>query len=152
MTNQKGFTLIELMISVAIVGILASVAVPQYQSYTGKTSAQSCYKELEGGKAGIESAIVNGDSFAAAADIGLRTDSGACFSSAATDITVVNGNSTADSTISAVLKSGHKDLFERVITLTRDLDDGRWTCSTDLEITGDARKKLLPALCLATTP
>lgn len=44
--RQLGFTLIELMVTVAIVGILASIAIPSYQSYVVKSSRSAAQTEL----------------------------------------------------------------------------------------------------------
>jgi type IV pilus assembly protein PilA len=50
---QQGFTLIELMIVVAIIGILAAVAIPAYQDYTAKAQAAEAFTLLDGLKTPI---------------------------------------------------------------------------------------------------
>ncbi|MBT0585542.1 pilin [Alteromonas oceanisediminis] len=53
MTNKKGFTLIELMIVVAIIGILAAIALPAYQNYTRKAE----FTETINSTAAVKSAV-----------------------------------------------------------------------------------------------
>ena len=53
MTSKKGFTLIELMIVVAIIGILAAVALPAYQDYTARAQASEAVSLTAGIKTGV---------------------------------------------------------------------------------------------------
>lgn len=95
MNAQKGFTLIELMIVVAIIGILAAVAVPSYQSYTTKARFTEVITAVSPYKIGVEECFQSG---VAIADCdggtnGVPADAGA--SGLITSIVVSNGVITA---------------------------------------------------------
>lgn len=61
MKNQKGFTLIELMIVVAIIAILAAIALPAYQDYTSKSKVTAALADLASHKTQFEMEISNGN-------------------------------------------------------------------------------------------
>ncbi len=52
--NQKGFTLVELMIVVAIIGILAAIAIPQFAAYRQKAYNSSSQSDLKNAKTALE--------------------------------------------------------------------------------------------------
>ncbi|WP_165741268.1 pilin [Pseudoalteromonas sp. Z1A6] len=133
--KQQGFTLIELMIVVAIIGILAAIALPQYQGYTAKSQATACYQEIAPGKTQFEILTLDGTGVTANAangsQIGLG-DAKSCSLHAVTATTIVG------------TMQGSAPIDGETLTLSRDADSGAWTCAASA---GVADTSLLPEEC-----
>lgn len=63
LTDKKGFTLIELMIVIAIIGILAAIAIPQFAKYRRKAYNSSALSDLKNVRTEIEAYYADHDSY-----------------------------------------------------------------------------------------
>lgn len=129
MNVQKGFTLIELMIVVAIIGILAAIAIPAYQDYIGRSQAAEGPALLGGLKTPITEAIGN-DGVAA----GCKIPDGAVRSGKY----LANITATAGGTATCALEGKYAangvndDIADETITFTYTAATGAWNCTTTL--------------------
>ena len=143
MKKQQGFTLIELMIVVAIIGILAAIAIPAYQDYTIRAQVSEGLNLAGGAKAAVTEFTMDTGRF--------PTDNTIAGVSAPTDIngkyvTGVTVTNTATSGIITVAFGGdaHALLAPGTLTLTGQTNAGsvEWACAGVAIL-----PKHLPAAC-----
>jgi type IV pilus assembly protein PilA len=95
-TLQKGFTLIELMIVIAIIGILAAIAIPAYQNYTIRSQVTEGLSLAAGWKTAISEFYSQNGTFPVSSVVGNGTNTtlgvtGASVGKYVSSVTVVNG-------------------------------------------------------------
>ena len=152
MKNSRGFTLIELMIVIAIIGILAAIAIPQYQTYVARSQTNRVFAELSYLRNTIEDCINNGklnlgvgadqcDPRAAASNIltgtsqaGATLPTGYGVAQISTPLTVTTTITGTISNSSSLVLHGSK------VQLVRS-SDGSWSCVSNVD------KKFLPNGC-----
>ena len=146
MKKQQGFTLIELMIVVAIIGILAAIAIPAYQDYTIRAQVSEGLNLAGGAKAAISEVVMDSGDFPADNLSAGLSPSGDITGKYVSDVLVgspadgVNQVTMAGPDAHNILADAPGLLFLSPTTNTGSVE---WSCYSD----GSIAPKHLPAAC-----
>jgi type IV pilus assembly protein PilA len=143
MKNNHGFTLIELMIVVAIIGILAAIAIPSYQSFVVKAQVSRAVSELSAYRAPFEERLMS-SAGVSNSDIGYNP-SNLTTGNIATDITVLNTDGSGHLEVTMGDKA-HPFLTGVILRFERTAASV-WTCMVDGSATTNWRASYLPPRC-----
>ncbi|MBH6782825.1 pilin [Neisseria meningitidis] len=136
-TLQKGFTLIELMIVIAIVGILAAVALPAYQDYTARAQVSEAILLAEGQKSAVTEYYLNHGTWPSNnSDAGVATSS-KIKGKYVKEVEVKNGVVTA-----TMLSSGvNNEIKGKKLSLWAKRQDGsvKWFCGQPVTRAANAK-------------
>ena len=140
---QQGFTLIELMIVVAIIGVLAAIAVPAYQDYISKSQTTAGLAEISPAKIQVEAALNSGtlpDKAAKRDAIGSTADELLAYGITSTTSSRCAYQVKVATDSSAVVEcklSGSGTINGKIIQMIRTKDEdtksGSWSCSTSVD-------------------
>lgn len=136
-TAQKGFTLIELMIVIAIIGILAAIAIPQYQNYIARSQFSEPLTLLNGVETAAQEKIDAGKAFSASTGAPTSADNVLGVQLTGTYGTVkAPAWAVADDTYTTEYKFGtnvNANLAGKYVQNTYTKATGKWACITDAD-------------------